>query len=152
FREGLLMSLLSTAGADPQSRVYGDDPRQLRARLIGRTDVERHLEASLRLGPFGDGFGRRPRGVTLQRPLAHPEGIDFGPMVERIDEVIAHPDGVIDICPEVFAEELEAMLEAPLAQHAFLLVGRRQLRSNNSWLHNLPKLTAGRNECTLLMN
>ncbi|GAA4475034.1 molybdopterin oxidoreductase family protein [Rhodococcus olei] len=151
FREQLLLQELGEAVRDPKSAVHGRDLDELRAQVNGLSDSERRLDVAVRLGPFGDGFGMREDGITLQHLLDHPEGIDFGPMVERLDEVLAHPDGTIDLFPSAFVDEVEQLLsEGPVEE--LVLVGRRQLRSNNSWLHNVPQLVVGRYECTLQMS
>lgn len=151
FRERALMNDLAAAVADPDSAVSDRDAAELRALLGGTTDPERRLDAALRLGPFGDHFGTRSSGLSLARLLEHPEGIDFGPMVARLDEVVTNPRGVIDLFPPEFAAEVRSLLVEP-AESGLVLVGRRQLRSNNSWLHNVPKLVQGKVDCTLVMN
>jgi anaerobic selenocysteine-containing dehydrogenase len=152
FRERLLARELEAATRDEQSGVYRRDPEQLRSLLTGISDVERYLEARLRLGPFGDAFGGNPEGLTLGQLLDHPEGLDFGPPIERIDEIIGHEDGCVDIFPPEFKDEAWSLRDEPKAPRSLALIGRRQLRSNNSWLHNVPRLVRGRMECTLVMN
>ena len=60
--------------------MHGRDPRELAAALTGDTGPERRLDLMLRLGPYGDGFGADPDGLTLAKLLAHPHGIDLGPL------------------------------------------------------------------------
>ncbi len=120
----------------------------------------------LRLGPYGDRFGTadqasaaggRPgegapagEGLSLERLLAHPHGIDLGPLRPRLPGVLRTRSGRIELLPDPIAAELPR-LRAALADRpaALVLVGRRHLRSNNSWLHNVPALTGGSNRCTL---
>jgi anaerobic selenocysteine-containing dehydrogenase len=137
----------------PGSPVHGRDPAELAAMVTGRTALERHLDVMVRLGPFGDGFGADPAGLTLQQLLDHPEGVDRGPMEPRLREVTIHPDGRVRLCPPEFAAEV-GHLAAELDREwpAFVLIGRRALRSNNSWMHNLPDLVGGSNRCTLQLN
>ena len=108
----------------------------------------------LRVGPFGDGFGADPDGLTLERLEASPHGIDFGPMRPRIPEVLRTPSGKIELAPAEIVADLPR-LEAELGGHVngdMVLIGRRQLRSNNSWMHNLPALVKGKDRCTAQIN
>ncbi len=152
----LVDGLLAKSVTLPGSPVQGRDPADVRAQVTGETVVERHLDVLLRVGPFGDGFGANPEGLTLERLRAHPEGIDFGPMVPRLTEVIAHTDGRIALCPAVLlaqAELLAGELSSRLpTADGMVLIGRRALRSNNSWMHNLPNLVGGSNRCTLQLS
>jgi anaerobic selenocysteine-containing dehydrogenase len=144
---------LSKAVREPHSPVHGQDPRDLAARLTGETGPERRLDMMLRLGPYGDGFGARPDGLTLDRLLAHPHGIDLGPLAPRLPQPLRTRSGRIELLPEPLAADLPRLREAlESAAHrpaGLVLVGRRHLRSNNSWMHNVPVLTGGSNRCTL---
>ncbi|MET9363814.1 molybdopterin-dependent oxidoreductase [Streptomyces sp. NPDC006632] len=136
--------------ADPHSPVHGQDAAALAARLTGTGGPERRLDLMLRLGPYGDGFGANPDGLSLERVLAHPHGIDLGPLTPRLAQVLRTRSGRIELLPAPIAADLprlRAALDAPT--DALVLVGRRHLRSNNSWLHNIPALSGGSNRCTL---
>ncbi|MFE4634407.1 molybdopterin oxidoreductase family protein [Streptomyces sp. NPDC056773] len=91
-----------------------------------------------------------PGGLGLERLLAHPHGIDLGPLRPRLPGLLRTRSGAIELLPDPIAAELPR-LRAALADRpaALVLVGRRHLRSNNSWLHNVPALTGGSNRCTL---
>jgi anaerobic selenocysteine-containing dehydrogenase len=104
----------------------------------------------LRLGPYGDAFGAKPDGLTLNRLKDAPHGIDFGPLRPRLTEVLRTPSGKVELAPQPVVADVER-LRASLARDAddFVLIGRRHLRSNNSWMHNLPALAGGTNRCTL---
>jgi anaerobic selenocysteine-containing dehydrogenase len=149
----LVEGVLAKMVALPGSPVHGRDPAELLAMVTGRNPLERHLDVLVRLGPFGDGFGADPAGVTLAKLLDHPEGIDCGAMEPRLAEVIVHTDGRVRLCPDEYAAEV-AVLAAELdnAWPEFVLIGRRSLRSNNSWMHNLPDLVGGSNTCTLQLS
>ncbi|MCX4694197.1 molybdopterin oxidoreductase family protein [Streptomyces sp. NBC_01408] len=88
--------------------------------------------------------------LSLERLLAHPHGIDLGPLRPRLPGVLRTRSGRIELLPDPIAAELPR-LRAALADRpaALVLVGRRHLRSNNSWLHNVPALVGGSNRCTL---
>ncbi|QIJ61806.1 molybdopterin oxidoreductase family protein [Streptomyces sp. JB150] len=141
---------LGKAVEDPHSPVHGRDPRELAAQLTGENGPERRLDLMLRLGPYGDGFGAREDGLSLRKLLAHPHGIDLGPLRPRLPQPLKTRTGKVELLPGPIAADLprleQAMAERPAG---LVLVGRRHLRSNNSWMHNIPALTGGTNRCTL---
>ncbi|MFB0615288.1 molybdopterin oxidoreductase family protein [Streptomyces sp. AGS-58] len=141
---------LAKAVQDEHAPVHGRDPRALADRLTGANGPERRLDMMLRLGPYGDGFGARPDGLNLARLLAHPHGIDLGPLRPRLPQPLRTRSGRIELLPEPIAGDLPRLRRALRERPAGLvLVGRRHLRSNNSWMHNVPALTGGSNRCTL---
>ncbi|MFD5270605.1 molybdopterin oxidoreductase family protein [Streptomyces sp. NPDC058335] len=141
---------LGKAVEDPHSPVHGRDPEQLAAQLAGESGPERRLDLMLRLGPYGDGFGVRPQGLGLERLLAHPHGIDLGPLRPRLPQPLKTRSGKIELLPQPIADDLPRLRRAAAERPAGLvLVGRRHLRSNNSWMHNVPALTGGTNRCTV---
>jgi anaerobic selenocysteine-containing dehydrogenase len=108
----------------------------------GRTGPARFIDAQLRSGPYG---------LTLDDLLAAPHGIDLGPLQPRIPEVLRTPSGMIELAPEPIVADV-ARLRAGLDSNGdrpFLLVGRRDLRSNNSWMHNVRVLVKGKPRCTM---
>ncbi|MFF7371507.1 molybdopterin oxidoreductase family protein [Streptomyces tricolor] len=141
---------LGKAVQDPHSPVHGRDPRDLAAQLTGDNGAERRLDLMLRLGPYGDGFGARPEGLSLARLLDHPHGIDLGPLRPRLPQPLKTRSGKVELLPEPIAGDLPRLRRALHERPAgLLLVGRRHLRSNNSWMHNVPALTGGSNRCTV---
>jgi anaerobic selenocysteine-containing dehydrogenase len=144
----------------PGSRLEGRDPDELVEALEPRRGPERVLDFMLRAGPFGDAFGADPDGLTLAKVEAAPHGIDLGPMRPRIPDVLRTPSGKVELTPaEVVADlpRLEADVGAAAtngggANGHMVLIGRRQLRSNNSWMHNLPALVKGKDRCTVWVN
>ena len=122
---------------------------ELAAMLPDGPGYERRLDMMLRLGPFGDGFGARPDGLTLQRLKDNPHGIDLGPLTPRIPEILRTPSGKLELAPEPILADIPRLHESLDAPRGFLLIGRRHLRSNNSWMHNVPALSGGTNRCTL---
>ncbi|MGV9254501.1 molybdopterin oxidoreductase family protein [Streptomyces sp. NPDC003697] len=141
---------LGKAVRDPHSPVHGRDPQELAASLTGEGGPERRLDMMLRLGPYGDGFGARPDGLSLAGLLHHPHGIDLGPLRPRLPQPLRTTSGRIELLPPPIADDLPRLRRA-LGERpdGLLLVGRRHLRSNNSWMHNVPALTGGSNRCTL---
>ncbi|WP_406009852.1 molybdopterin oxidoreductase family protein [Streptomyces sp. NBC_00637] len=141
---------LGKAVTEPHSPVHGRDPGELAADLTGETGPERRLDMMLRLGPYGDGFGTRPDGLGLARLLAHPHGIDLGPLRSRLPQPLKTRSGRIELLPRPIADDLPRLREGLRRRpDELVLVGRRHLRSNNSWMHNVPALTGGTNRCTL---
>ncbi|MBO7935507.1 molybdopterin oxidoreductase family protein [Streptomyces sp. S9] len=141
---------LGKAVTETHSPVHGRDPEELAALLTGDNGPERRLDLMLRLGPYGDGFGARPDGLTLDRLLGHPHGIDLGPLRPRLPQPLKTRSGRVELLPAPIADDLPRLRQALRERPAGLvLVGRRHLRSNNSWLHNVPALTGGTNRCTL---
>ncbi|MDX2524963.1 molybdopterin oxidoreductase family protein [Streptomyces europaeiscabiei] len=141
---------LGKAVKETHSPVHGRDPKELAGRLTGTGGPERRLDMMLRLGPYGDGFGADPDGLTLAKLLAHPHGIDLGPLKPRLPQPLKTVSGRIELLPQPIVDDLprlrSALRERP---DGLVLIGRRHLRSNNSWLHNIPALTGGTNRCTL---
>ncbi|MFD5240951.1 molybdopterin-dependent oxidoreductase [Streptomyces tendae] len=151
--EMVIEQTLAKSVREPHSPVHGRDPGALAAQLTGENGPERRLDLMLRLGPYGDGFGARPDGLTLERLLAHPHGIDLGPLRPRLPQPLKTRSGKVELLPGPIAADLPRLVRARAERPAGLvLVGRRHLRSNNSWMHNIPALTGGSNRCTLHVN
>ncbi len=130
----------------------GVDPSTVLDRYPAR-GPERLLDLQIRTGPFGDRYGERPDGLTLDAFRRAPHGIDRGPLVPRLDEILATRSGKIELAPAYITADvprLAARLERP--DEGLMLVSRRHLRSNNSWLHNVERLVSGRDRCTLLVH
>ncbi|MEM7731143.1 MAG: molybdopterin oxidoreductase family protein, partial [Pseudomonadota bacterium] len=104
------------------------------------------LDAGLRHGPHG---------LTLEAVEAAPHGIDLGPHEPRLPGRLATPDKRIHTAPPLCLEDL-ARFRAELATAGdpatLLLIGRRHVRSNNSWLHNSKRLVKGPDRCTVMMH
>jgi anaerobic selenocysteine-containing dehydrogenase len=149
-----LRTALESVAGNASSPVHGVDVAELWAALDGGTRAERVLDLRLRAGPYGDWFGRVPEGLSLARLRDHPHGIDLGPLQPRLPEVLRTPSGKVELCPEPIAAEVRRLAEAPApaGDREFVVVGRRHLRSNNSWMHNVPSLVKGRDLCTMVIN
>ena len=135
---------------NPQSRIVGRDPEEILAALATRRGPERLLDLMLRAGPYGDGFDAGADGLSLAALEGAPHGIDLGPLAPRLPEVLRTPSGKVELAPQPLVADL-ARLTAVLeraAEPEMVLIGRRQLRSNNSWMHNLDGLVRGKERCT----
>jgi anaerobic selenocysteine-containing dehydrogenase len=143
--------------ADPAARLATRDPDELVAALGDRPGPDRLLDLLLRAGPYGDGFGTHPDGLSLARLGEHPHGIDLGPLCPRIPDVLTTASGRIELAPEPIVADLPR-LEAALAElearpaEGLVLIGRRHLRTNNSWSHNVAGLAKGQSLCTLQLH
>ncbi|MFG2331879.1 molybdopterin oxidoreductase family protein [Streptomyces sp. NPDC048604] len=132
---------LARAVTQEHSPVYGADPKELAGLLTGRTGAERRLDLMLRLGPYD---------LTLEDLRRSPHGYDLGPLRPRIPQLLKTRSGRVELLPAPIAADLPRLRRALTEPPApLVLVGRRHLRSNNSWLHNVPVLIGGTNRCTL---
>ncbi len=114
---------------------------------------ERLLDLQIRTGPFGDRYGEVPDGLSLQSFRDNPHGIDKGPMVPRVRELLNTPSGRIELAPPYITADLDRLAERIDRPSAGLvLTSRRHLRSNNSWMHNVDVLVKGKDRCTLLIH
>jgi anaerobic selenocysteine-containing dehydrogenase len=111
------------------------------------------LDWMLRIGPYGDGFRPWRSGLRVKDLVAEPKGRDLGPLRPSLERVLHTASGRIDLAHVTMLAELRR-LSAELASPApgLVLVGRRDSRTNNSWLHNVPLAVKGRDRCTLLMH
>jgi anaerobic selenocysteine-containing dehydrogenase len=147
----VIETLVRREVALPGSPVAERDPGELLDALEPRRGPERVLDFMLRAGPYGDGFGNDPGGLSLDLLERNPHGVDLGPLEPRLPEALRTPSGRIELAPEPIVHDLErlrAALRRP-RNGGLVLVGRRQLRSNNSWMHNLPALVKGKERCTM---
>lgn len=138
--------VLTGATQLPASPFHGRDVAELRAELglAGDNAEELMLDTLLRFGSYG---------LSLAQLKANPHGIDLGALEPRLKELLCTPSGRVDLAPSAVVSDLARLRErlaAPTPE--VLLIGRRQLRSSNSWLHNVPSLLGGSNRCTLHVN
>jgi anaerobic selenocysteine-containing dehydrogenase len=124
-------------------------------RALRRFGPKRLLDLLLRIGPHGKGLFRR-EGLSLAALEAKPHGVDLGPLMPRLQQVIGTDDGKVALAPPRIVSDiprLEKALQAgATANGGLVLIGRRNLRSNNSWMHNTARLVKGPEACTLLMH
>ncbi len=110
------------------------------------------LDFGLRTGPYGKG------GLSLDTLRANPHGLDLGPLQPRLPERLFTADKRIDLLPAPLVSDLARMQAAffdgaaPADGFDLTLIGRRDLRSNNSWMHNSRRLVRGADRCTVLMH
>jgi anaerobic selenocysteine-containing dehydrogenase len=151
FDDMVIRTMVERELKGPGSPLAGRGVEELLTALEPRRGPERALDLMLRSGPFGDRFGENPQGLTLEQLEQAPHGIDLGAPKPRIPEVLRTESGQIELAPKLIADDV-ARLRASLDRArngALVLVGRRQLRSNNSWMHNVPHLVRGKDRCTM---
>ena len=97
-----------------------------------------------------------PYDLSLEKLRAEPHGLDLGVLEGgRLPRILATESGALELAPPLLVEDvprLHAALEERRRDDRLLLVGRRNVRSNNSWMHNVPALAKGRDRCTLLIH
>ena len=149
-----LMAAVQEAVSNPESNVAGRDPTEIISMLGDRPWPEKFLDLLLRLGHRGDAFGAVPDGLNLDRLEANPHGLDFGPLVPRLPQILVTDSGRVELVPDQIAADLPRLMDqiGRTPTQELLLIGRRQLRSANSWLHNVEVLMKGKERCTLQIN
>jgi anaerobic selenocysteine-containing dehydrogenase len=142
-------------------RPGGNLKRKLMRRFFG---PERILDLGLRFGPYGARFNPFSKGLTLKKVKAVAHGIDLGPMKPCLPARLRTPNKAINLAPELFVKDIErvrlkltSLIDGAVHREngELLLIGRRQLRSNNSWMHNSQRLVRGNSskpQCTVLMH
>ena len=160
----------------------GSSPGLGRARARARSAIprllgpDRILDLMLRTGSYGaeyrgwpkvlaslPGFGalrkqleapdRRPAGLTVRGLVASKHGVDLGPLQPNLLRRLATRDGRVQLAPELHVQDLQRAAAALRASPPeLMLIGRRHVRSNNSWLHNSQRLVKGKPRCTLLIH
>jgi hypothetical protein len=110
--------------------------------VLARRGPERVLDLMLQAGPYE---------ASLDLLVEHPHGVDFGALEPRVPEVLQTPSGLIELDHPALMDDLVRLADsiAELGRRGPVLVGRRHLRSNNSWMHNIEVLVKGAARCTL---
>ncbi|MFM9368799.1 molybdopterin-dependent oxidoreductase [Streptomyces sp. Da 82-17] len=141
--EMIVGQVLAGVTQAPGSPLLGADVAEIRAGLEG-TGPDLLLDALLKFGGYG---------LSLDAVRRQPHGIDLGPLQPRLHELVCTESGRVELAPAPLVEDVDRLRARMSARPAeLLLIGRRHLRSNNSWLHNVPALTGGTNQCTLQIN
>jgi anaerobic selenocysteine-containing dehydrogenase len=131
---------------------------------------ERLLDLGLRFGPYGDKLNPFSKGLNLRKLKQAVHGIDLGPLRPCLPQRLRTADKRIQLAPKALVEDIERVrdwergqlariereaqtpLSEPETNGHLLLIGRRGLRSNNSWMHNSERLVKGKPQCTMLMH
>lgn len=148
----ILLELTFRLGGGPTGMKALDLPYRLGWRLGARHSPDTTIDLAVRLGPRGDRFLPWSKGLSGEKILRAADGIDLGPLEPGFSRRVYHPGGRVDLAPQIILGALAALTERatrPRAPGELLLIGRRDIRSNNSWMHNLPKLASGKDRCVL---
>ena len=142
-----------------QTRLEGDGVfHRMKGKFIKRFfGPDRLVDLGLRFGPYGAKFNPFSSGLTLRKLQAAVHGIDLGPLKPCLPERLRTADKHIELAPEVLVRDVDRVkarfFDSSMNSNGhLLLIGRRDLRSNNSWMHNSERLVKGKCQCTLLMN
>ena len=128
----------------------------IQKRILRWLTPDRMLDLGLKFGPYG----MFRKGLSLKRLKANPNGIDLGELQSVLPAALRTTDKKIDAAPKVYLDhlkqavlpQLKSATESQSKSDEFSLIGRRHLRSNNSWMHNSKRLVKGADRCTLMMN
>jgi len=137
--------------------LVGRVKRAVGKRFLG---PEKILDLGLRFGPYGDKFNPFSKGLNLRKLKAAVHGIDLGPLRPCLPNRLRTAGKRIQLAPEAFVKDVGRLMDwerrfaaLPSGNNGhLLLIGRRQLRSNNSWLHNSERLVKGKQRCTMLIH
>ncbi|MEV0062375.1 molybdopterin oxidoreductase family protein [Nocardia sp. NPDC050718] len=147
----ILARLLTEVVPLPARRVTG---RALTG-VLEQLSPLRLTAAAIATGPYGI-LRKGRKGLTVNRIRSTAGGVDLGPLVPRLRELIGTKDRKVQLTPPDLLAALHAVLDeadtATSAGYDLQLIGRRHLRSNNSWLHNIPSMMKGRDRCTVLVH
>jgi len=136
------------------SPIHGRDKIEILEALEPWEWAEQVIDFRLRVGQHGDGFGANPEGITLRKLIDEfPSGADFGPLVPRFPGAIKTVSGTVELAPQPIIDDLvrhgAAFDELGHANEQLVLIGRRHLKTVNSWMHNLNILIKGKTDCNL---
>ena len=127
---------------------------RLQAKALEALGPRGLVDLGLRAGPYGASLRPLRSGLSVGTLEASPHGIDLGPLKPRLPDVLRKRDKLVDLAPKILTDDaarLGALADAS-ARTRLQLLGRRDLRSNNSWMHNTERLMRGRARCTLLIH
>jgi anaerobic selenocysteine-containing dehydrogenase len=124
------------------------------ARKLGlRWTPKASLDVLVRLGPYGDRYLPWSKGLSLKRLAAFAHGLDLGPLEPGVSRRVLHRDRRVRLAAEPIVSALAELQTNGMAGNGeLLLIGRRDLRSSNSWMHNIEALVSGRERCVLLVH
>ncbi|AJQ92122.1 molybdopterin oxidoreductase family protein [Gynuella sunshinyii] len=147
---GLLLQLGPYGRTLPGSRIWGSWLEPLLNRLSSRNPLRR-LWLN---GAMNTQYRDLPKGLSLKYLQQHPHGVDLGPLQPILRQRLRTRDGQIQLAPQLYLDDLARVktLLHPEPESGLKLIGRRHIRSNNSWLHNSHRLIKGKPRCTLMIH
>ncbi|MEE9413784.1 MAG: molybdopterin-dependent oxidoreductase [Acidimicrobiales bacterium] len=148
----ILQSMVDKETQRSDSPVAGRESQEILDELAALPPLERLVDFRLRTGRFGEGFGKNPDGLSLAKLKEHPHGIDYGPLVPRLPNSLKTASGTVELAPPTIVDDFARFAAFSTDPSDLLLIGRRHVRSNNSWMHNINVLMKGRSRSALMMN
>jgi anaerobic selenocysteine-containing dehydrogenase len=144
------------AGALHDWQIYDELTRRLAAKMGAPLSLKsrapsRLVNLGLAFGPYGK-RRRASQGLFLKKLKDNPHGIDLGPLRPGLIKKLRTRSRKIDCLPDLIREGFESYMKSTPPADGLLLIGRRHLRSNNSWMHNYERLVKGKERCTLLVH
>ncbi|TGK93099.1 molybdopterin-dependent oxidoreductase [Leptospira levettii] len=116
------------------------------------------IDHALKSGPYGSKHNTEIQ-MSLELLKNSPHGIDLGPLIKSFPERLYTKDKKIQLFPTLLQNDIPRLktkfnehLNSGHSNFPYLLIGRRHLRNNNSWMHNLPKLMTGKPRCTMMVH
>jgi anaerobic selenocysteine-containing dehydrogenase len=111
------------------------------------------IDMGIQYGHYGEANGHAD-ALTMDKIRQHPHGLDLGPLMPSLLGRLCTDDGCIQLLPDYIVEDLPrvAAATASASDEGLLLIGRRHVRSNNSWMHNSHRLVKGKARWQLQMN
>ncbi|MBU4626118.1 formate dehydrogenase H [Pseudomonas sp. DD1] len=108
------------------------------------------IDLGLRAGAYGDASSHK---LSVAMLAEHPHGLDLGPLKANLAGRLKTANGRVQAAPAVILADLARFAALPLPKvDELLLIGRRHVRSNNSWMHNYHRLVKGKPRHQLLMH
>jgi len=149
----IFMELQSRLAGGSAFTKIADNIKKAGIQWIG---AEGMLDWALRFGPYGAKMNPLSGGLSLKKLKKSPHGVDLGPLRTSVPERLRTRSQKIQMAHDVLQKDLDRVHTTFFSEDKkdapYLLIGRRQLRSNNSWMHNYKRLVKGKNRCTLLLH
>ncbi|WP_049791845.1 molybdopterin oxidoreductase family protein [Alteromonas naphthalenivorans] len=115
-----------------------------------------HASANISAKENANGIGNEGYNLSLDKLKAHPHGIDLGPLQPALPDAIFHENKKIDLNFNYFMSDIARVkthfFDQKRNENQIVLIGRRHIKTNNSWLHNSPRMVKGNNRCTLQLH
>jgi anaerobic selenocysteine-containing dehydrogenase len=148
--DDIMLKLIQREAKNEESLIHGREASEILGELKPSSGPDRMIDFMLRTGPHGEGFGKNEEGISLEKLKENPHGINFGPMKPRLPEMLRTRSGKIELAPKLILEDIERLKKSmDNSSGELVLIGKRDLRSNNSWMHNIPRLVSGKTRCVM---
>lgn len=145
-----------------RDRMEARNPRPSRGKdWFKRLTPRKFVDMMLRTGPYGSWLSQpvAGNGINIHTLDKNPHGLDLGALAPVLPNRLTTDDKKIHLAPQIIVDDVrrlrEDLLESRSAQsdgYDLHLIGRRHLRSNNSWMHNSRRLVRGKNRCTVMIH